>query len=74
LHAKNELYTPNYALIKEIADMKLPAVLVAEGRFWTPESVVEAMRIGADAVVIGKAITNPMAITKYFVSRIGELL
>ena len=74
LHAKNELYTPNYALIKEIADMKLPAALVAEGRFWTPESVVEAMRLGADAVVIGKAITNPMAITKYFVSRIGEMI
>ncbi len=74
LHAKNELYTPNFALIKEIADMKLSAALVAEGRFWTPESVVEAMHLGADAVVIGKAITNPMAITKYFVSRIGEMI
>ena len=74
LHAKDELYTPNYALIREIADMKLSAVLVAEGRFWTPESVVRAMKLGAGAVVIGKAITNPMAITKYFVSRIGELL
>ena len=74
LHSKEELYTPNYALIREIADMQLPCDLVAEGRFWTPESVVEAMHIGADAVVIGKAITNPMAITKYFVSRIGELI
>jgi putative N-acetylmannosamine-6-phosphate epimerase len=54
--------------------MKLSASLVAEGRFWTPESVVEAMHLGADAVVIGKAITNPMAITKYFVSRIGEMI
>lgn len=72
LHAKEELYTPNYALIKEIADMKLSAALVAEGRFWTPDSVVEAMRLGANAVVIGKAITNPMAITKYFVAKIGE--
>ncbi len=74
LHAKDELYTPNYALIKEIADMHLPCALVAEGRFWTPEAVAEAMKIGADAIVIGKAITNPMAITKYFVARIGELM
>ena len=73
LHAKEELYTPNYALIKEIADMHLPCALVAEGRFWTPESVVEGLKIGADAVVIGKAITNPMAITRYFIARMGEL-
>ena len=73
LHTSEELYTPNYALIQEIADKKLSAHLVAEGRFWTPESVVKAFEIGADAVVIGKAITNPMAITKYFVRRIEEL-
>lgn len=73
LHAKDELYTPNYALIREIASMHLSCALVAEGRFWTPESVVKGMELGADAVVIGKAITNPMAITKYFIARIGEL-
>ena len=53
--------------------MHLSCALVAEGRFWTPESVVKGMKLGADAVVIGKAITNPMAITKYFIARIGEL-
>lgn len=73
LHKSEELYTPNYDLIKEIADQKLDSVLVAEGRFWTPEAVVNAMRLGAQAVVIGKAITNPMAITKYFVSEISRL-
>jgi len=73
LHKSEELYTPNYDLIKEIAAQKLDAVLVAEGRFWTPDAVVNAMRLGAEAVVIGKAITNPMAITKYFLSEISRL-
>ena len=70
LHTAEELYTPNYALIEEIAKRNLPVTLVAEGRFWKPEDVVKAYKIGADAVVIGKAITNPMAITKYFISEI----
>lgn len=70
LHTAEELYTPNYDIIREIARMKLPVSLVAEGRFWKPEDVVKALSMGADAVVIGKAITNPMAITKYFVSEI----
>lgn len=73
LHKSEELYLPNYDLIKEIAAQKLDAVLVAEGRFWTPEAVINAMRLGAEAVVIGKAITNPMAITKYFVSEMARL-
>ena len=70
LHASDELYTPNYSIIEQIAKKNLPLTLVAEGRFWKPEDVVKAFKLGADAVVIGKAITNPMAITKYFVSEI----
>ena len=34
---------------------------------------MKAMGLGAHAVVIGKAITNPMAITKYFVSEMARL-
>lgn len=70
LHRAEELYTPNYGLVEAIAKKNLPAALVAEGRFWKPEEVVRALKLGADAVVIGKAITNPMAITKYFISEI----
>ena len=70
LHTAEELYTPNYGLIEAIAKKNLPTALVAEGRFWKPEEVVKALKLGADAVVIGKAITNPMAITKYFISEI----
>ena len=72
LHSDDELYTPNFEIIKEIASRKLPLTLVAEGRFWKPEDVAKAYSLGADAVVIGKAITNPMATTRYFIARIKE--
>ncbi len=68
LHNDSELYTPNFKLISDIASKKLGVTLVAEGRFWTPADVKKAYELGADAVVIGKAITNPMAITKYFIA------
>ncbi len=45
---------------------ELPAPIVAEGRFDTPELVAEAFRRGAHAVVVGTAITNPREITKRF--------
>ena len=74
LHSSEELYTPNYSIIQEIAAKNLNIALVAEGRFWTPESVAKALNFGAQAVVIGKAITNPMAITKYFIANINQCL
>jgi putative N-acetylmannosamine-6-phosphate epimerase len=50
------------ALVAEI-----PAPIIAEGRFDTPELVAEAFRCGAHAVVVGTAITNPREITRKFV-------
>ena len=72
LHAEDELYTPNFSLIKEIADRNLGCVLVAEGRIWERNDLAKAFALGADAVVIGKAVTNPMAITRYFLSAVPE--
>lgn len=72
LHSADELYTPNFALVKEIAAMKLPCALVVEGRIWEKADLEKAFALGADAVVIGKAITNPMAITKYFLSGVPK--
>ena len=72
LHTAEELYTPNFALVKEIADMHLDCALVVEGRLWERSDVTKVFEMGADAVVIGKAITNPMAITKYFLSAVPE--
>lgn len=68
LYAKDELYVPDFTLLSEIAAAKLPCKVVAEGRVWGGEDLKEAFHIGADAVVIGKAITNPMAITRYYTS------
>lgn len=45
-----------------------PVPVFAEGRYWTPEQAAGALRIGASLVVVGTAITNPMAITSRFVS------
>lgn len=61
--------------IPELPDIALVAALVretgarviAEGRYWTPEQVLLAFAAGAHAVVIGTAITNPLAITQRFV-------
>ena len=72
LHTDDELYTPNFKLIEDIVSKNLPCALVAEGRFWNPRDLKEALDIGADAVVIGKAITNPMAITRYFMSALKK--
>lgn len=74
LHTDDELYTPNFDLIKEIAERNLDCVLVAEGRMWERNDLAKAFALGADAVVIGKAVTNPMAITKYFLSMVPEEL
>lgn len=69
-------YTTESATGSDAPDFELVAWLVkyspvpvfAEGRIWTPEQAAEALRIGASFVVVGTAITNPMAITSRFVS------
>ena len=72
LHSADELYTPNLELVKTISEMNLPCALVVEGRIWEKADLQKAFALGADAVVIGKAITNPMAITKYFLSGVPD--
>jgi len=72
LHTDCELYTPNFTLIEEIVSMHLSCLLVAEGRIWERADLAKIFALGADAVVIGKAVTNPMAITRYFKSVVPE--
>ena len=72
LHADNELYIPDFTLLSAIVAEKLPCKIVAEGRIWGREDMREAFELGADAVVIGKAITNPMAITRYYNSYVPQ--
>lgn len=56
---------PDLDLVEELARSSERPV-VAEGRFRCPDQVREAFRRGAYAVVVGTAITNPMAITARF--------
>lgn len=58
---------PDIELIAALVSASLLPV-IAEGRFWTPEAVEQAFAAGAYAVVVGTAITNPLAITRRFVS------
>jgi len=58
---------PDFGLLRWLVRHS-PVPVFAEGRFWTPEQAAEALAIGASFVVVGTAITNPMAITSRFVS------
>lgn len=57
---------PDFVLIQQlVAGVGVP--VIAEGRFWRPEEVYKAFDLGASAVVVGTAITNPREITRRFV-------
>lgn len=57
---------PDLALVPRLA-ARLSIPLLAEGRYHTPEQVLAALDAGADAVVVGGAITRPHEITARFV-------
>ena len=57
---------PDLELIRELAG-RVSVPVVAEGRIGTPEQAAAALRAGAWAVVVGRAITMPDAITEGFV-------
>lgn len=69
-----EKYLPDFSLIKKILDSGIGIPVIAEGRFWRPEDLRFALKMGVHAIVIGKAITNPMAITTYFCQAASEAL
>ncbi|HEY8583712.1 MAG TPA: N-acetylmannosamine-6-phosphate 2-epimerase [Capillimicrobium sp.] len=56
---------PDVDLVRTLA-ATLDCPIVAEGRYWTPEDVRDGFAAGADAIVVGTAITNPAAITRRF--------
>jgi N-acylglucosamine-6-phosphate 2-epimerase len=57
---------PDLGLVAALAD-ELDCPVVAEGRYWHPCQVRAALDAGAYAVVVGTAVTNPMAITERLV-------
>jgi N-acylglucosamine-6-phosphate 2-epimerase len=58
---------PDIELVARLAAV-VDCPVIAEGRYWSTEQVEAAFQAGAHAVVIGAAITNPMAITRRFVA------
>lgn len=54
-------------------DLKDQAFMVMEGHIYSPEDAVKALYLGADAVVVGSAITRPHLITKRFTDLMGGL-
>jgi putative N-acetylmannosamine-6-phosphate epimerase len=56
---------PDVELVAELAE-RLDCPVVAEGRYRTPGEVRAAFAAGAFAVVVGTAITNPVALTQRF--------
>ncbi|GAA1853643.1 N-acetylmannosamine-6-phosphate 2-epimerase [Brevibacterium marinum] len=58
---------PDIELLREIRQAVLSPMLVAEGRIHTPSDVSAVLSAGAEAVVVGTAITHPATITSWFV-------
>ncbi|WP_236794377.1 N-acetylmannosamine-6-phosphate 2-epimerase [Amycolatopsis sp. GM8] len=62
---------PDFDLLRTtVAALTVP--VFAEGRIRTPELAAEAIALGAHAVVVGTAITDPTTITSWFVQAIHK--
>ncbi|MGH3437721.1 MAG: putative N-acetylmannosamine-6-phosphate 2-epimerase [Sciscionella sp.] len=61
---------PDVALVTALRAAALGRPIVAEGRYHRPEQVAAALAAGADAVVVGTAITDPVWITRSFTDAI----
>jgi N-acylglucosamine-6-phosphate 2-epimerase len=62
---------PDFALLEEVVG-RVNVPVFAEGRIWTREEAARAFDLGASFIVVGTAITNPLAITERFVAAIGQ--
>ena len=65
-YSPDEKDLPDFDVIEKILQSGISIPVLAEGRFWQASDLAQAMQMGCHAVVIGKAITDPMAITSYF--------
>jgi putative N-acetylmannosamine-6-phosphate epimerase len=68
-HGRLPTTGPDLELLAELA-RHFTCPVVAEGRFRTPQQLRQAFELGAQAVVIGAAITRPQDITRWFVAAI----
>jgi N-acylglucosamine-6-phosphate 2-epimerase len=64
-HGRPPMEAPDLELLAEmVARVRVP--VVAEGRYHDPAQVARAFELGAAAVVIGNAITNPQWLTRRY--------
>lgn len=63
-----KLTGPDLGLVETLVK-QMPVPVFAEGRYWTPDDARQALALGASFVVVGTAITNPLEITRRFVTR-----
>lgn len=66
------LSPPDFDLIRELVSA-VPTPVVVEGHITTPEQARRALDLGAYAVVVGAAITQPDWITRRFVAGMDSL-
>lgn len=57
---------PDLELVRKLATLGKP--VIAEGRYHSPGLAVEAVKAGADAVVVGTAITRAEVVTGWFLT------
>ncbi|WP_323764033.1 putative N-acetylmannosamine-6-phosphate 2-epimerase [Marinovum sp.] len=60
---------PDFDLVTKIS--RLGAFTIAEGRYYTPEQVARAITCGADAVVVGTALTRTEIATGWFADAVS---
>jgi N-acylglucosamine-6-phosphate 2-epimerase len=63
---------PDLDLIGAIRNAGLDQMLVAEGRIHTPAQAASAREAGAEAVVVGTAITHPATISSWFATAVEQ--
>jgi N-acylglucosamine-6-phosphate 2-epimerase len=64
---------PDLELVATLAP-ELDCPVLAEGRYATPDQARAALEAGAFAVVVGTAITDPVALTRSFAAACGRSL
>ena len=71
--AREKTSGPDLALLESLAG-RLPseALLIAEGRVHSPADARRCLEAGADAVVVGTAITHPTTITTWFADAVAS--
>lgn len=61
---------PDYDLVRALRGLN--SFVVAEGRYHRPDQAQQALEQGADAIVVGSAITRPEHVTSWFVSAVRQ--